>query len=233
MRKTSPGSPLSARPVICSTTASLRRESIGRGSTSQTPSNTSNGCRAGRGGSIANPARSRSKPAFRGWRRRSPQSNLEHRRAGSNRGTGSIRKSGSRDPGSQPAGDVDIGAACLRHRASLGTAARSGRGDPPSRNLALYRRSATGCGAIEMIGRIPSGSIGAWIVLALASVAVLAVALVVAELWIGIGASEISLAGALAMIFGVVVALALGIGLMSLVFLSSRRGYDEAARRDH
>ncbi|HXO91422.1 MAG TPA: hypothetical protein VN849_11600 [Stellaceae bacterium] len=69
--------------------------------------------------------------------------------------------------------------------------------------------------------------------MALASVAVLAVALVVAELWIGIGASEISLAGALAMIFGVVVALALGIGLMSLVFLSSRRGYDEAARRDH
>ena len=32
---------------------------------------------------------------------------------------------------------------------------------------------------------------------------------------------------------GVVVALALGIGLMSLVFLSNRRGYDEAARRDH
>src|ERR1700730_11681171 len=232
MRKTSPGSPLSDRPANCSTTASLRRESIGRGSTLQTPSNISNGCRGGRGGSIANPARSRSKPAFRGWRRRSPQSNLEHRRAGSNR-AGSIRKSGSRDPGSQPAGDVDIGAACFRHRASLGTAARSGRGDPPSRNLALYRRSATGCGAVEMIGRIPSGSIGAWIALALASVAVLAVDLLVAELWIGIGVSEISLAGALAMIFGVVVALALGIGLMSLVFLSSRRGYDEAARRDH
>jgi hypothetical protein len=84
-----------------------------------------------------------------------------------------------------------------------------------------------------MMGRIPSGSVGTWVALALASVAVLAVALVVAELWSGIGASEISLAGALAMIFGVVVALALGIGLMSLVFLSSRRGYDEAPRRDH
>jgi hypothetical protein len=35
------------------------------------------------------------------------------------------------------------------------------------------------------------------------------------------------------MIFGVVVALALGIGLMALVFISSRRGYDEAAKRDH
>jgi hypothetical protein len=84
-----------------------------------------------------------------------------------------------------------------------------------------------------MIGRIPLGSIGTWLVLALAAAAVLAVAVVVAELWSGLGQSEISLGGALAMIFGVVVALALGIGLMSLVFLSNRRGYDEASRRDH
>jgi dipeptide/tripeptide permease len=62
---------------------------------------------------------------------------------------------------------------------------------------------------------------------------VLAVGLVIASLWSGIGGSEISLAGWIAMGLGVVVALALGIGLMSLVFLSNRRGYDEAARRDH
>jgi len=84
-----------------------------------------------------------------------------------------------------------------------------------------------------MIGQILSRSIATWVALALASVAVFAVALVIAELWSGIGESEISLAGAIAMIFGVVVALALGIGLMSLVFLSNRRGYDEAAKRDH
>jgi len=84
-----------------------------------------------------------------------------------------------------------------------------------------------------MIGRIPSGSSRTWIAFALASVTVLAVAVVVAGLWSGLGQSEISFAGVLAMIFGVVVALALGIGLMSLVFISSRRGYDEAARRDH
>jgi len=51
--------------------------SIGRGSTSPTPSNTSSGCRAGRGGSTANLARSRSRPAFRGWRRRSQRSGRE------------------------------------------------------------------------------------------------------------------------------------------------------------
>ena len=84
-----------------------------------------------------------------------------------------------------------------------------------------------------MIGRIPSGSLRAWSALALALATVLAVAVVVAGLWSGLGDSEISLAGALAMIFGVIVALALGIGLMSLVFISNRRGYDEAVKRDH
>ena len=84
-----------------------------------------------------------------------------------------------------------------------------------------------------MIGRILSGSIRTWVALAVASAVILGVAVVVAGLWSGLGDSEISLAGALAMIFGVVVALALGIGLMSLVFISNRRGYDEAARRDH
>ncbi len=72
-----------------------------------------------------------------------------------------------------------------------------------------------------------------WVALGAGAGAVFAVVAVVAELWSGIGDTEISLAGALAMICGVVVALALGIGLMSLVFLSSRRGYDEAAKRDH
>ena len=55
---------------------------------------------------------------------------------------------------------------------------------------------------------------------------------VAAECWSGIGDSKISLAGWFAMGFGIVVTLALGIGLMSLVFYSNRRGYDESARRD-
>ena len=53
-----------------------------------------------------------------------------------------------------------------------------------------------------------------------------------ATLWSGIGDSEISGAGWLALGLGVVVTLGLGIGLMALVFISSRRGYDEAARKD-
>jgi hypothetical protein len=59
-----------------------------------------------------------------------------------------------------------------------------------------------------------------------------AVAAIVVELWSAIGATEISPAGWLAMILGIVVTLALGIGLMTLVFISSRRGYDDPGRQD-
>ena len=66
----------------------------------------------------------------------------------------------------------------------------------------------------------------------IAAAVVVAVGLVIATLWSGLGDSEISLAGWLAMGFGIIVTLALGIGLMSLVFFSSRGGYDETSQRD-
>jgi hypothetical protein len=43
---------------------------------------------------------------------------------------------------------------------------------------------------------------------------------------------EMPLAGWVALVLGVVVTVALGIGLMFLVFYSSRRGYDEVPERD-
>jgi dipeptide/tripeptide permease len=61
----------------------------------------------------------------------------------------------------------------------------------------------------------------------IAAAVVLLVGIVIAGVWSGIGDSEISTAGWLAMGFGVVVTLGLGVGLMALVFISSRRGYDE------
>jgi len=76
------------------------------------------------------------------------------------------------------------------------------------------------------------GSTVTWISVALAVTMVLAVVVVIAEFWSGIGDSEISLAGWFAMGLGIIVTLALGIGLMSLVFFSSRGGYDETSRRD-
>jgi len=83
-----------------------------------------------------------------------------------------------------------------------------------------------------VIGTASRRSTVTWIAVAVAAAAVLAVVVVIAEFLSGIGDSEISFAGWLAMGVGIVVTLALGIGLMALVFISSRRGYDEAARRD-
>jgi hypothetical protein len=50
--------------------------------------------------------------------------------------------------------------------------------------------------------------------------------------WSGIGDAGIDLNGWIALGLGVLATLALGIGLMSLVFISNRRGYDEPTRED-
>ena len=71
-----------------------------------------------------------------------------------------------------------------------------------------------------------------WVAAAVACAVVLVLGFLIAALWIGIGDSEISSAGWLAMGLGVIVTLGLGIGLMALVFISSRRGYDEIGRKD-
>src|SRR5271167_790761 len=76
------------------------------------------------------------------------------------------------------------------------------------------------------------GSTFTWAAAAAAVAATLAVAGVAAIFWNRLGASQISVAGWLAMVFGVIITLALGIGLMALMFISSRRGYDEGGRRD-
>lgn len=67
--------------------------------------------------------------------------------------------------------------------------------------------------------------------LAGAGVAVIAVLVVCVGLWGIVGTSDISAAGWVAMACGVIASLALGIGLMALVFISNRRGYDELDRR--
>ena len=64
----------------------------------------------------------------------------------------------------------------------------------------------------------------------IAAAVVVAVGFVIATLWSGLGDSEISTAGWLAMGLRVIITLGLGIGLMALVFISSRHGYDEAGR---
>jgi hypothetical protein len=66
-----------------------------------------------------------------------------------------------------------------------------------------------------------------WLAIAAAAIVVVAVIAVVAGLWATIGAGQISLVGWIALVFGIIVALGLWIGLMSLMFISNRRGYDD------
>jgi hypothetical protein len=65
-----------------------------------------------------------------------------------------------------------------------------------------------------------------WIAVAVAIAVVIVVIGLMTNVWSGLGDSGISGAGWVALVLGVVVTLALGIGLMALVFISSRRGYD-------
>jgi len=66
-----------------------------------------------------------------------------------------------------------------------------------------------------------------WIAVGVAIAAVAAVLAAVAGLWSEVGDVEISAGGWIALGLGVLFALALGIGLMALMFISSRKGYDE------
>ncbi len=66
-----------------------------------------------------------------------------------------------------------------------------------------------------------------WIADALAIAVLAIVVVVIASAWSGLGDTGMSAGGWAALVLGVVVTLALGIGLMALVFISNRRGFDE------
>ena len=66
-----------------------------------------------------------------------------------------------------------------------------------------------------------------WVALGAAIVAVAIIASISVFEWGLLGNTGIDLNGWIALILGVVVTLAVGIGLMSLIFISSRWGYDD------
>lgn len=72
---------------------------------------------------------------------------------------------------------------------------------------------------------IPNRS--SWIALTIGAAVAVAVIAVVVQMWVSLGDVSLSPAGWAALVLGVVLALALGIGLMALVFISNRRGFDE------
>ena len=65
------------------------------------------------------------------------------------------------------------------------------------------------------------------VTVAVAAGSVAGIAVVVVGLWRNLGDVRISTAGWVAMALGILAMLAVGIGLMALIFISNRRGYDE------
>ena len=51
------------------------------------------------------------------------------------------------------------------------------------------------------------------------------------DAWVSLDAVEMSVHGYIAMVLGIIFSLALGFGLMGLMFYSSRHGYDDPDRR--
>jgi hypothetical protein len=51
------------------------------------------------------------------------------------------------------------------------------------------------------------------------------------DAWVSLGDVEMSVHGYIAMALGIIFSLALGFGLMGLMFYSSRHGYDDPDRR--
>ena len=80
----------------------------------------------------------------------------------------------------------------------------------------------------ERVMRSPSS----FAAVAIAITVVAAVAIVIASFWRQLGASEISAAGWLAMGLGLFLTFGLGVGLMALMFISHRGGYDDPEGRD-
>jgi hypothetical protein len=76
-------------------------------------------------------------------------------------------------------------------------------------------------------GRGAGPGMATWIAVAVAVAVVILLIVVVARFWTGLGDSGMSEGGWVALVLGALVTLALGVGLMALVFISNKRGYDD------
>jgi hypothetical protein len=74
-----------------------------------------------------------------------------------------------------------------------------------------------------------TGMIGRWAVVTILALLLIAAAIVAYLGWMSGGDTGVPASGYVAMAFGVIFSLAIGIGLMALLFYSSRKGYDEPA----
>ena len=69
--------------------------------------------------------------------------------------------------------------------------------------------------------------VGSWIILIVLLSLLVATGVVIYFGWTLANGTDVPTSGYAAMVFGVIISLAVGFGLMALIFYSSRKGYDE------
>ena len=69
--------------------------------------------------------------------------------------------------------------------------------------------------------------LGSWIILIVLLLLLVATGVVIYFGWTLANGTDVPTSGYAAMVFGVIISLAVGFGLMALIFYSSRKGYDE------
>lgn len=74
---------------------------------------------------------------------------------------------------------------------------------------------------------------GSCLAVGVAAVVMIVIIAVSVSNWQVIGDTGIDTTGWIALVLGVLVTLAVGVGLMSLVFISNRRGYDDPTRGEN
>lgn len=80
-------------------------------------------------------------------------------------------------------------------------------------------------------GRPPSSAESRRAVVTAGTIIVLSIIAVGIYAWVLLGSSAMSVQGYIALALGIIATLALGVGLMALVFFSNRYGYDERVGR--
>jgi flagellar basal body-associated protein FliL len=69
--------------------------------------------------------------------------------------------------------------------------------------------------------------VGSWIILIVLLLLLVATGVVIYFGWTLANGTDVPTSGYAAMVFGAIISLAVGFGLMALIFYSSRKGYDE------
>lgn len=103
--------------------------------------------------------------------------------------------------------------------------------EPAPETIEVFSAPAKRATAIELVtASMRSMGGGSWAILTILVILFVGAAVLGYLGWTSAAATDVPASGYVALVLGVIASLAVGFGLMALVFYSSRAGYDEPAR---